>query len=98
MPYTIEFFEATKENIPSKPIVITEAGWPTHSNLEDDYTNIEVQKAYIAGLEAWAKKKRKHLNPTTLKHLTNRGKVQGLMPNLKNTGDYLKLIGLKNKP
>lgn len=56
LAYTIEFFEATKENIPSKPIVITEAGWPTHSNLEDDYTNVEVQKAYILSLEAWAKK------------------------------------------
>lgn len=56
LQYTIEFFEATKENIPSKPIVITEAGWPTKSNLEDTYTNNEVHKAYIEGLDEWAKR------------------------------------------
>lgn len=52
---TILAFEATKENITTKPIIITEAGWPTKSSL-GDYTSNSFHKKYVEGLEAWAKK------------------------------------------
>lgn len=52
---TIIAYEATKENITKKPIIITEAGWPSHSNL-GDYTTVKFHREYVNGLEAWAKK------------------------------------------
>ena len=51
---TILAYEATKENITTKPIIITEAGWPTKSSM-GDYTSNEFHKTYVNGLESWAK-------------------------------------------
>jgi exo-beta-1,3-glucanase (GH17 family) len=52
---TFAAYFATKENIKDKPIIITEAGWPTKSSL-GDYTSNAFHRTYVDGLEAWAKK------------------------------------------
>ncbi len=54
--YTKDNYNAVADLYPDKPVVITEAGWTTHSNgrgIEADNVNEELQKIYLDDLMAW---------------------------------------------
>lgn len=57
--YTIQNYNAVKEIHPSKPVIITEAGWATNSNgrgIHPEHVNEDNQSIYIHALMDWTKK------------------------------------------
>lgn len=57
LAYTQQNYRSVAEKYPHKPVVITEAGWTTHSNgkgIEPSFVNEELQKIYIENLMKWA--------------------------------------------
>ena len=52
---TINEYNKTKEKYPNIPVIITELGWPTSSDFDLSYTNVENHKAYIEGIDKWAR-------------------------------------------
>lgn len=57
--YTQDNFEAVANLYPGKPVVITEAGWATHSNgrgIHPGNVNEENQKVYYEDLMSWSEK------------------------------------------
>lgn len=53
---TIREYNKTKEKYPNKPIIITELGWPTSSDFDMNYTNVENHLSYIQKIDEWARK------------------------------------------
>jgi exo-beta-1,3-glucanase (GH17 family) len=59
LDYTKENFHSVADNYPGKPIVITEAGWATHSNgrgINPVNVNEKYQKMYYEKLMEWVEK------------------------------------------
>lgn len=59
MSYTISNYEAVAQRFPGVPVVITEAGWATHSNgigIHVEHVNEENQKIYYESLMEWSAK------------------------------------------
>ena len=59
LDYTKENYYTVAGKYPGKPVVITEAGWATHSNgrgIDPDNVNETYQKIYFEKLMAWADK------------------------------------------
>jgi exo-beta-1,3-glucanase (GH17 family) len=59
LDYTKENFHSVADNYPHKPIVITEAGWATHSNgrgINPVNVNEKYQKMYYEKLMEWVEK------------------------------------------
>lgn len=52
---TINEFNNTIKKYPNKPVIITELGWPTSSDFDLSYTNVENHIAYIKGIDQWAR-------------------------------------------
>ena len=52
---TINEYNKTKEKYPNIPVIITELGWPTSSDFDLSYTNVENHRAYIEGIDKWAR-------------------------------------------
>jgi exo-beta-1,3-glucanase (GH17 family) len=56
LAYTRDNFDSVARRHPGKPVVITEAGWTTHSNgrgIRPDDTSQELQAAYLRELLEW---------------------------------------------
>lgn len=51
---TIKAYHETKNRFPNKEIVITELGWPTSSDFDLAYTNVENHRKYIVEIDKWA--------------------------------------------
>lgn len=61
LEYTIENYYTVANRYPDKPVVITEAGWATHSNgrgIDPEHVSEENQKIYFHDLMAWTQKDR----------------------------------------
>lgn len=59
MAYTISNYESVAHRFPETPVVITEAGWATHSNglgIRTEHVNEETQQYYYEGLMEWSEK------------------------------------------
>ncbi len=59
MAYTISNYESVAHRFPETPVVITEAGWATHSNglgIRTEHVNEETQQHYYEGLMEWSEK------------------------------------------
>ena len=57
LEYTQENYKSVVDSYPDKPVVITEAGWPTASNgrgIEPSNASEELQAQYYEDLLAWA--------------------------------------------
>lgn len=57
MAYTISNYESVARLFPEVPVVITEAGWATHSNglgIHTEHVNEENQKMYYEDLMEWS--------------------------------------------
>lgn len=57
LDYTKENYYAVANKFPGKPVVITEAGWATHSNgrgINPENVNQKYQKAYFENLMEWS--------------------------------------------
>lgn len=57
MDYTKENYYSVASKYPDKPVVITEAGWATHSNgrgIHPDNVSEELQQIYYNGLMEWS--------------------------------------------
>ena len=54
----IQNYQEAQEAFPTKPILITETGWPTSSHghkIKAEYANVENQKTYNSQASQWAK-------------------------------------------
>ena len=59
LDHTRQNYYAVARKYPHKPVVITEAGWATHSNgrgINPDFVNETYQKMYFEKLMAWTEK------------------------------------------
>ncbi|MFN3555356.1 MAG: hypothetical protein ACK4VN_05265 [Bacteroidales bacterium] len=59
LDYTRENYFAVAKKFPDKPVIITEAGWATHSNgrgINPENVNEKYQKIYFENLMNWAEK------------------------------------------
>jgi exo-beta-1,3-glucanase (GH17 family) len=57
--YTQSNYEAVANLYPGKPVIITEAGWATHSNgrgIDPEHVSEENQLIYYEDLMRWSKK------------------------------------------
>ncbi len=59
LDYTRQNYYAVANKYPGKPVIITEAGWATHSNgrgIHPENVNEEYQKIYFENLMQWSEK------------------------------------------
>ncbi len=59
--YTKENYQSVSRKYPGKPVIITEAGWATHSNgrgIDPQNVSEEYQKIYFEKLMEWAEKEK----------------------------------------